>query len=85
MNDQGGIVCELDDPHFVNDGGAHKTNIGPCEDGNYVCALRNIDAGEELLEDYRGEELDDAKSDELEEAIEDAAGTNKQEAHCSAH
>jgi len=57
-----GLLCEMDDEHFVNHD--DNPNIAPCPNLQQgLCALRDIAAGEELLEDYNRELLDDSESD----------------------
>jgi hypothetical protein len=78
---EGGILCELDDEHFVNSDS--KPNIAPCswrddtDDGkDGLCAVRDIAVGEELLEDYNAEGLDDDDSDHFANALIKKAGSH---------
>lgn len=59
-----GLLCEMDDQHYVNH--SPKPNLEQCPfltHFNGMCAARNIAVGEELLEDYNSELLDNERSD----------------------
>jgi hypothetical protein len=66
-----GLLCELGDEHYINSD--PDPNIGPCRGD--MCALRDIQPGEELLENYAAEELDNEESDGLADVIMESAGT----------
>eukprot|EP00931_Biecheleriopsis_adriatica_P008978 TRINITY_DN110099_c0_g1_i1.p1 TRINITY_DN110099_c0_g1~~TRINITY_DN110099_c0_g1_i1.p1 ORF type:complete len:289 (+),score=43.61 TRINITY_DN110099_c0_g1_i1:100-966(+) len=64
-----GLICEMGDEHYINSD-THP-NIEPCDVG--YCALRDIEPGEELLENYEDEGLDDRQSMTLIQSIIDSA------------
>lgn len=67
---QRGLLCELGDEHYINSDSS--PNIGPCKVG--MCALRDIDVGEELLENYENEWLDTATSNSWKKSIIEYSG-----------
>jgi len=67
-----GLLCEMDDEHFVNnDANPNLDNCGPKEGS--VCAIRDIAVGEELLENYDDSQLDSRKSESFCKELEMAA------------
>eukprot|EP00746_Dinoflagellata_sp_MGD_P010009 gnl/MRDRNA2_/MRDRNA2_120533_c0_seq1.p1 gnl/MRDRNA2_/MRDRNA2_120533_c0~~gnl/MRDRNA2_/MRDRNA2_120533_c0_seq1.p1 ORF type:complete len:606 (-),score=92.35 gnl/MRDRNA2_/MRDRNA2_120533_c0_seq1:60-1877(-) len=75
-NHTGGIICELDGNRYINH--SKEPNLGPnCPPSSHPrasCALRDIQAHEELVEDYGSEELDSPNSVSMTNAISFAAG-----------
>mmetsp|Transcript_81849 Transcript_81849/g.228024 ORF Transcript_81849/g.228024 Transcript_81849/m.228024 type:complete len:315 (-) Transcript_81849:41-985(-) len=59
---QGGgdaAICEIDDGRYMNENNLdEEANVGTCHDDEHrTCAIRDIAAGEELLEDYAADGL----------------------------
>lgn len=71
LTDETGIVCEMDDEHFINHDS--NPNLVYCGANKGMCASRDIAAGEELVEDYRDEELDTKQSEMFAAKIQKAA------------
>lgn len=70
-----GILCELDDGRYVNDRNEdEEANVATCPHDPYsTCATQVIEAGEELVEDYLADELDDSISQDMTAALQEAA------------